>query len=72
MDAKFPETECICPAWEGMWRAHQVVIVPESLVTMALEGNRFPNWWAITWGFNGMLSSVARVCISSFQFFMLD
>ncbi len=59
--ARFPEQECICPVFAGIWRAHQDVIVPESLVTMAFAGSRLPNSCATTCGFIGIVMSVARV-----------
>src|ERR1700719_4705834 len=72
MVARLPETVCICPRLAGMWRAHQVAIVPLSQLTMALAGRRLPNSAATTCGFIGVVFAVACFSISLFQSFMPD
>jgi len=50
MVARLPEHEYIWPSFAGMCRAHQLVIVPESVVTIAFAGRRLPSSCATTWG----------------------
>src|SRR5579864_167698 len=60
MLARFPESECICPRFAGICRAHQVVIVPLSQHVIALFGSRLPSSHATTWGFIGLSRRVER------------
>ena len=70
MLARFPDSECICPRRTGMWRAHQVAIVPLSQVTIASASSRRPSSCASTCGFIGESVRVARSSISSSQLFI--
>src|SRR4051812_33563094 len=72
MLARLPEQEYIWPSLAGKCRAHQLVIVPESLVTIALAGSLEPSSWATTCGFIGILVSLACVSNRSHHFFIPD
>ena len=52
--ARFPESEYIWPRRAGIWRAHQVVMVPLSQLTIASSRKRFPSSHATTCGFIGL------------------
>ena len=61
MVARVPEQEYICPRLARMWRAHQVVMVPLSELTIASSRSRLPNSWATTCGFIGFSMLVERL-----------
>ena len=64
MVARLPEQENIWPSRTVMWRAIQVVTVPESVATMASSRSSRSSWRATTSGFIGVSVRSARVSIS--------
>src|SRR4029077_4371837 len=70
MVASVPEQEYICPRLARMWRAHQVVMVPLSELTIASSRSLLLSSWAITCGFMGFSMLVERLLISSHHSFI--
>ena len=70
IEARFPEHENSWPRFMSTYRAAHVVIVPESVETMASSASRSFSARATTCGFIGTSSRVERVAISSRHAFM--
>src|SRR5438270_14027095 len=70
MVARFPEQENIKLPRIPRWRAIQVVMVPESVATMASSLSSLLSSCATTSGFIGLSLRVPRSTISSFHSFV--
>src|SRR5579884_709385 len=70
MVASVPDKECICPRFDGICRAHHVVLVPLSQVVIALLGSLLPSSHATTCGFIGLSVRVERSSIVFHQSFI--